>query len=94
LTQKRGKQKKTEHLLCVISLIFRSNKLRSTLETHTTKATAVGESRLAMWGFGGEVSSRLRPIGVRGQCPRRCGNFTAFFPKIRIFKHTLVYISA
>jgi len=32
---------------------------------------------------GGRALSRRRPMGIRS--PRRCGDFTACFPKIRIF---------
>jgi len=35
---------KPKHLLCITSVIFRSNKVRLMLETHSTKATAVGKS--------------------------------------------------
>jgi len=45
------------------------------LETHSTKATAVSESNNA----GGRAPSLQRPTGIRGQSPRRCGDFTAFF---------------
>jgi len=38
---------KKKHLLCVTSVIFGSNKVRTTLEKHSTKATAVGESNNA-----------------------------------------------
>jgi len=38
---------KTKHLLCVTSVIFRSNKVRLMLETHSTKATAVSKSNNA-----------------------------------------------
>jgi len=31
-----------------------------------------------------------RSTGVRGQSPRRCGDYTAFFPKTHIFRHILV----
>jgi len=34
---------KPKHLLRVTSVIFRSNKIRPTLETYSTKAVAVGE---------------------------------------------------
>jgi len=46
---------KSKHLLCVTSVIFRSNKVRSMLETHSTKATAIGESNNA-GGLGAEPS--------------------------------------
>jgi len=50
-----AKKTKPKHLLCVTSVvIFRSNKVRSTLETHLTKATAVGKSNNA--GVGGRSS--------------------------------------
>jgi len=42
--------------LCVASVIFQSNEVRSTLEKHSTKAIAVGESNKATGGqrgFGG-----------------------------------------
>jgi len=42
-----------------------------------------------------EVPSRWRPAGdFGGRIPRRCGDFTAFFQKLRIFKNILVQISA
>jgi len=39
-------------------------------------------------GSGGRAPSRWRPLGVEGRSPRRCDDFTAFFQKIRIFRHT------
>jgi len=41
---KSEEETKVEHLLCVTSVIFRNNKVRSTRETHSAKITAVGKS--------------------------------------------------
>jgi len=60
----------------ITSVIFRSNKVHSMLETHLTKGTVVGESNNAgVWGLPPEAN------GVRGRSPRRCGDFTDFFFK-------------
>jgi len=60
---KARKNSKPKFLLCVTSVIFRSNKVRSMLETQSTKATAVGESSNA--GYGGRAPSRWKPTEVR-----------------------------
>jgi len=71
---KAWKKTKPKHSLCILLLFFRSNKVRSMLVTHSTKAPAVSESNKAeVWG--------RRPTEVRGQSPRRCGDFTTFFQK-------------
>jgi len=70
---------KLKHLLCITSVIFRSNKVRSMLETHSTKATAVSKSNNAgVW-----VRSPQPPEanGGRGLIFRRCGDFIAFLFK-------------
>jgi len=81
------KKQNQKHLLCVASVIFRSNKVRPMRETNSTKATAVGKSNNV--GVGAQIPQR--PTRVRGRIPRRWGDFTQlFFPKMRIFRHILV----
>jgi len=69
----KGTKARKKHLLCVISVIFRSIMVRSSLETYSTKAAAVGESRLTMQGPGPNRSSRTEPPTLR--------RFYSVFPK-------------
>jgi len=81
---KARKKKQNINLLCVTSVIFRitKNKVRSMLETHSTKTTAVSESKKERSGLG--APSRRRPTGVRGAA------ILQLFSKILTFKHVLV----
>jgi len=79
----------TKHLLCVTYVIFRSNKVRSMLETHSKKAKTVDESNNA--GDWGRIPPLPEANGGSGAEPRRCGDFTVFFFFIiRSFWHILV----
>jgi len=82
---------KPKHLLYVTSVIFRSNKVRSVLETHSTKAISVAESNNAgVWEPSLQSSV---DNGVLRQSPRRCG-ILQLFSKNTHFRHVLVQISA
>jgi len=60
-----AKKTKPKHLGCVTSVIFR-NKVRSMLETHSTKTTAVGErNNAACWGWDG-APNRLKLTAFGG----------------------------
>jgi len=66
---------KAQHLLFITSVIFRSNKVHFNDRNALDKTVSVDRNNNA---------------GVREQNPRRFDNFTAFFQKIRIFRHILV----
>jgi len=79
---------KPKHLLCVTSIILRSKQVRSMLETHWMKATAVGESNNAgVWGRSTKPPEANMGSGAESTTLQR---FYSFFPKIRIFRHILV----
>jgi len=69
---KAWKKQNKKLLLCVTSVIFRSNKVRPIRETNSTKVTAVGKSN----NVGVRARSLQRTTGVQRRSPRRWGDFT------------------
>jgi len=83
---------KPKHLLCVTSVIFRSNKVCSKLETHSKKATTVGESNNEeVWGA--ELPAAGGQRGFGGGASNASAILQLFFqniPKMRIFEKKAV----
>jgi len=74
---------KPKHLLCVISVIFRSNKVRSMLETHTKETTAIGESNKAR-GLGAKLPAAGGQRGFGGGTPDAAAIFLQFLRNILV----------
>jgi len=63
--------------VCYLCVIFQSNKIILTLETHFDKSISISGSNNA--GSGGEVPSHRMPTGVRSRSPWALRHFTTLF---------------
>jgi len=79
---------KPKYLGCVTSVIFRSNKIRSMLETHSTKAAAIGKSNNAA-ACGRSPQAAGSRLGGRGGAPV-AATILQLFSQNTHFRHILV----